>query len=102
VHLHQSGALGAGDVTLSWIRRGRIDADRWEGEDIPLGEDQERYRLRLLRGDRVLREEQLSQPSWVYAVSDQTTDAAAPGDQIEVAQISARYGAGAAGRLRLL
>ena len=25
-----------------------------------------------------------------------------PGDQIEVAQISARYGAGAAGRLRLL
>ena len=102
VHLHQSGALGAGDVTLSWIRRGRIDADRWEGEDIPLGEDQERYRLRLLRGDRVLREEQLSQPSWVYAVSDQTTDAVAPGDQIEVAQISARYGAGAAGRLRLL
>jgi len=50
----------------------------------------------------VLREELLDSPGWSYPVAAQTADAVAPGDRVEVAQISARYGAGAATVLRLV
>jgi hypothetical protein len=46
VHLRWFPA-GAGSGVLSWIRRGRIDADDWEPSDIPLGEDGERYGWRI-------------------------------------------------------
>lgn len=40
--------------TATWIRRGRLDGDTWEGIDIPLGETRERYRLQLERNGTVL------------------------------------------------
>src|SRR5690606_12796543 len=43
--VHLRGTRIGGDLQLSWIRRGRIDADKWEGLDIPLGEEREEYRL---------------------------------------------------------
>ncbi|WP_185983120.1 baseplate multidomain protein megatron [Aureimonas mangrovi] len=36
-----------GTTTLSWIRRSRVDADRWESLDVPLGEEEERYRVSI-------------------------------------------------------
>lgn len=100
VHLRQNGALG-GDITVTWIRRTRVDGDSWESEDVPLGEDFEAYRLRVLSGAEVLREERLSAPIWSYSAGDQLADGVGDGDQIEVAQISARFGAGAVATLRL-
>ncbi|MEM9601195.1 MAG: phage tail protein, partial [Pseudomonadota bacterium] len=38
VHLCLAGGAGE-DRILTWIRRGRIDADRWDGADVPLGEE---------------------------------------------------------------
>ena len=46
VHL-RAAKDGAGDVTLSWTRRGRIDADSWTASDIPLGEEREEYQVQI-------------------------------------------------------
>ena len=100
VHLSASSALGT-DMVLRWIRRGRIEADSWDLQEIPLGEDQEIYRLRVMSGGTVLREDQTTTAEWTYPAADQSADGVQPGDIIEVAQISARFGAGLAGRITL-
>ena len=101
VHLNQSGALG-GDLSVSWIRRTRIEGDSWDLAEVPLGEESETYRIRVLRGTTLLGEYFTSTPTWPYTAGAQIADGAISGDQIEVAQISARYGAGLAGRLVLV
>ncbi|WP_369413044.1 phage tail protein [Antarcticirhabdus aurantiaca] len=45
VHLRGRFATD-GTLALSWVRRGRRDADGWDGLDVPLGEEAERYRVR--------------------------------------------------------
>jgi hypothetical protein len=49
---------------LSWVRRGRIDADGWDGPDIPLGEEQERYLVQVLNGAQLLAESQQPVPQF--------------------------------------
>ncbi|HID66950.1 MAG TPA: host specificity protein, partial [Roseibacterium sp.] len=44
-HVRSARNGTARDVT--WIRRSRIDADSWEGTDVPLGEASEQYVLRV-------------------------------------------------------
>ena len=100
VHLTQNGALG-GEVLLSWVRRTRIEGDSWDLPEVPLGEETESYRVRILHGVTVLREIYASSPSWTYSVADQLADGVIADDQVEVAQISARYGAGLDGRMML-
>ncbi|MGR3759617.1 baseplate multidomain protein megatron [Roseobacteraceae bacterium NS-SX3] len=100
VHLRSTGALGA-DLALSWIRRTRIEGDSWDLAEVPLGEESEAYRIRVLRGGTVLREETAASPAWSYTAAAQAADGAAAGDRVEVAQISARYGAGPAAVLEL-
>jgi hypothetical protein len=92
-HLTVQGGLGQA-VTLDWIRRGRIDADSWDVPEIPLGEVSERYLVRVLSGALVRREVEVTAPSWTYSPSAQLSDGAAPGDQVQVAQISERFGPG--------
>ena len=41
---------------ITWVRRGRFDADTWEGIDTPLGEESELYRLRVLRDGQEVKE----------------------------------------------
>ncbi|MCR8825666.1 baseplate megatron protein TIM-barrel domain-containing protein [Pseudosulfitobacter koreensis] len=98
VHL-RAEALGTGDVVLTWIRRTRIDGDGWDTPEVPLGEDVESYRVRVLREGAVLREQTVGAPAWTYGAAEQAADAALGGLTLEVAQISARYGAGLAGRI---
>lgn len=93
VHLRAAEAPG-GDLTIIWIRRGRIDADAWEAPDIPLGEESESYQLRVMRGATVLREVTLSSPRWTYEAADRAADAQGGAVRIEVAQVSARVGPG--------
>ncbi len=52
------------DTHLAWIRRSRIDADSWVGE-VPLGEAEERYRLRLWDDEVLLEEVIVSNPEYV-------------------------------------
>jgi len=82
------------DVDVSWIRRSRIDGDIWTDGDVPLGEDNEAYRVRVLRSGNVVREETVSTPTWTYSGTQLAADIGSGFYTIEVAQISARFGAG--------
>ena len=100
VHLRLNGALGNG-ISASWIRRTRIEGDTWELEEVPLGEEIEAYRIRVMQGASVLREETAATPAWSYPAAAQAADGVQPGDVLEVAQRSARFGAGPAARVVL-
>ncbi|MCP1198124.1 glycoside hydrolase/phage tail family protein [Notoacmeibacter sp. MSK16QG-6] len=82
-------------VDFRWIRRGRIDADRWEGLDIPLGEEGENYEA-TLRGPagETLISEILETTNWTVPQSA----FAAQNDvhSLEVRQLSQTVGAGIA------
>ena len=85
---------GGGDLALGWIRRTRIDGDAWDLAEVPLGEASEAYVVRVRQGASILREETVTAPAWSYSAAAQTSDGVAPGDTIEVAQVSERYGPG--------
>jgi hypothetical protein len=93
VHLRLSGGVGT-DITVSWIRRTRIDGDSWDVPDVPLAEETESYLVRVIQGGVVLRQEVVTVPGWTYSVAAQVGDGLVAPARIEVAQISARYGAG--------
>jgi hypothetical protein len=99
-HLKKRGALGA-DINLSWIRRTRIDGDSWQSIEVPLGEESERYRLQVFSGATLLREVTTTQPGWTYPATLQAVDGAGPLTRIEVAQVSASFGAGPARSITL-
>jgi len=48
---------------LSWIRRSRVDAESWVGE-VPVGEAEERYRVRIWNNDTLLEEVEIDNPSY--------------------------------------
>ena len=99
VHLRASDAGAA--VQFSWIRRTRIEGDSWDLRDVPLGEEVESYRVRILEGSNIQREAFVSSPAWVYEDTARSADGVAGAFDVEVAQMSARYGAGPAARLSL-
>ncbi|MBE1284717.1 MAG: host specificity protein [Rhodobacteraceae bacterium] len=90
-----------GDLAFNWIRRTRIDGDGWENVEVPLGEESELYRVRVMNGESVLREITTSSPDWIYSSAAQTADGFDGTGVVDVAQISARYGAGLSKRLNL-
>jgi len=57
---------GAGGQVISWTRRSRTGA-RWiSGSDVPLGEESERYELRILDGGDLVRHAETAVPAWTY------------------------------------
>lgn len=92
---HARARRGAGGVTITFIRRGRIDADAWEGADVPLGEASESYEIIVTRpgGERVLRG---ATTSILYAASDEFADFGAlqTSFDLQIFQIGARVGRG--------
>jgi len=101
VHLRVDGAPEA-DLRLSWVRRTRIGGDRWDIPDVPLGEETERYLVRVAQGDTVLREETVSVPEWSYPAAAQAADGLAGAFELRVAQVSGLFGPGAVARLALV
>ena len=95
---HLQVAVSGGDLVAGWIRRTRIDGDSWDLAEVPLGEERESYRLRILQGGSVLREVTVGTPHWTYPAALQAADGVTAGAEIEVAQISARFGPGPAAR----
>ncbi len=80
------------------VRR-RLDADQWTETEIPLGETDERYRVRIIADGRVLREHLLTAARWHYSKELQDIDN--PGGELaplwlDVSQISERFGPGPA------
>lgn len=95
VHLRYKRRLN-GDIHLSWIRRGRIDADSWMGEEIPLGEAIEKYQVALWRDAALLHSHEVTEPFFNYTQALLQQDSV-PGSgalRFEVSQISQAYGAG--------
>ncbi len=88
-----------GGLEMSWVRRTRIDGDRWDGPDVPLGEVGEAYLFRVAVNGVVRREGTVSSSRWIYSAADQLADGTATGADFEVAQISDRFGPGLFGRI---
>ena len=93
---HLRVEASGGGLSLRWVRRGRIDADGWDAPDIPLGEASESYVVRVLAGQEVRREVMVDAPAWSYGAAEIAADGGAGLRRIEVAQVSASYGAGPA------
>jgi hypothetical protein len=73
--VHVKATRVGNDFRLSWVRRGRLDADKWEGSDIPLAEDREEYRIEIApAGGAVMRTEIVSEPAWLYPAADISAD----------------------------
>jgi hypothetical protein len=92
--VHLKAVAEGGSHQISWIRRSRIDGDPWGESEVPLGETNELYRLRVMDGTEVKRQVDITSPSWIYTQAMRTTDVISAGYTIEVAQVSERFGAG--------
>jgi hypothetical protein len=87
------------DLAFSWIRRSRIDADSWAGQDVPLGEAVERYHLRIVDGAGLRREIYTAEPAFTYTAAERVADGTQMPFTIEVAQVSDRFGPGPYARM---
>ena len=101
---HLTVKAGDGGLDITWIRRGRIDADPWSETEIPLGETFEHYRVRIISGGQVLREHLVDAPAWQYSKEHQDTDN--PNGEnlpiwLDVAQLSERFGVGPSAGIKL-
>ncbi len=67
-----------GDVTIRFIRAGRLDADGWNNVEIPLDEPEEAYLLEIMDGTHVKRTVDLSTPQWLYTLGQQSADFGSP------------------------
>jgi hypothetical protein len=92
VHLGVEKANG--DHLFRWVRRTRIDGDRWGHGDVPLGEAGEQWAIRVTQGGDVLREMEQGSRAWTYTAAMRSTDGITGSYRMEVAQISDRYGPG--------
>ncbi len=83
-----------GQTTISWTRRTRIGGDSWAGLDVPLGEEEERYRLQFWVEGAVIAEYETIEPTIVLNSLESA-------DSLSIAQASRAFGWGAAETLLL-
>ena len=91
---------GSGNLTITWIRRTRIDGDWRDGVDAPLNETSEAYQVDIMSGSSVVRTiSSLSTATASYTVAQQVTDFGATQSSIgiNVYQLSSIVGRGYAG-----
>ncbi|WP_373635513.1 glycoside hydrolase TIM-barrel-like domain-containing protein [Yoonia sp. SS1-5] len=92
VHLRTTPS--AAGVRFDWIRCSRIDGDIWADGDIPLGEETESYQVRVFQNGILQRQDVVAEPTWVYDDADRIAEVGNAPYRVEIAQISARFGAG--------
>lgn len=92
-HLRVQRAVDGG-IWASWIRRARRDGDLWQEQDVPLTEASEQYLVQVMSNGMLCREETVSRPQWSYSAAAQASDGVLGGFELQVAQISDRFGAG--------
>ena len=86
----------AGDHTITWIRRTRLDGDGWELYQVPLGEELEAYEVDIIGGGDVVRTIETSTPEANYSATQRQTDlgSATAGYEVAIYQISQTIGRG--------
>jgi hypothetical protein len=93
--VHGKTKVLGGDLHVDWIRRTRIYGDSWLGLDVPLGETTELYEVVVCKDGVELRRETVTEQNWIYDGAMQAADGAISTIEIQVAQVSERFGAGA-------
>ena len=94
--VHGKTRMVGADLNVEWIRRTRIDGDSWLGLDVPVGETNEQYEIVVMKNGIEVRRETVFMPNWVYSGLNQSADGASGAVEINVAQVSERFGAGPA------
>ena len=84
----------SGAMAFSWTRRTRVDGDSWQSVEVPLGEEQEAYLVRISSAGTVVAEYSTLQPGFVYTAAMRADDGIAGTFQAAVAQLSTVYGPG--------
>lgn len=87
----------SGGITLSWVRRTRVNGDSWAGSDVPLGEESEAYEIEIHDGDTIKRVLTSATPSVIYGAAAQIADFGSDDFttlDITVFQISHSFGRG--------
>ncbi len=102
VNIKGMRSLGiTGDLTLTWNRRARLNAEWVDYIDVPLDEPQELYEVDIMNGAAIIRAfTGLTAPTVIYTAAEQTTDwgGAIPTTfTVNIYQTSSRYGNGNAG-----
>ena len=71
------------DITLTWIRRARVNAAWLNGTDVPLDESTESYQVQVYSGSTLKRTVTVSATqSWVYSAANIATDGFTTGQTI--------------------
>jgi len=88
----------ADGIALSWLRRTRIDGDSWDLAEVPLGEEMERYEVRILDDATILHTEIVNEPGWLYPAAQELADFGEmqPEIVVSIAQTSVAVGRGRA------
>ncbi|TXR49873.1 baseplate multidomain protein megatron [Phyllobacterium endophyticum] len=102
VHI-RSQTKANGEIHISWVRRGRIDADSWFAPDLPLSEERELYRVEIRKDEKLVRSLEVEKPYWTYGLAQRQSDHGGLTSEIDfsVAMISAIVGPGRAARRKL-
>ena len=81
--VHLRAAFAGGDLAVSWMRRGRIAADGWDADEIPLGEEAEAYLVEArTAGGTLKRSAETTAPAWTYAAAAIAADFASGGPAV--------------------
>ena len=75
-----------------------MDGDNWSLPDVPLNEETESYRIQVKVEGQLKREVKVGTPVLDYTVAMRAVDGISGPYAVEVAQLSARFGAGLAAR----
>lgn len=93
VHL-KARSLDDGGIALSWIRRTRVDGDSWLATEVPLGEDEERYAVRIYEGETLVFSAAATEQALTLDAATVTALGIGASVDFEVAQISRAVGEG--------
>ena len=83
--VHLVAARTGSGYAITWLRRSRLDSDRWDIEEVPLDHSPERYRVSILDGAALVREWVVTAPAATYPDSERLADFASPGDPFAIA-----------------
>lgn len=73
--VHIAGSRdGSGNLTITWVRRTRIDGDWRNGVNVPLGEESESYEVDIMDGSNVVRTILASSETASYTAAQQIAD----------------------------
>lgn len=87
---------GSNNLTITWIRRGRVGGAWIDLTDVPLGEEAESYECDVMSGVTIVRTLTSATQSFTYTAAQATTDGLPPAGPVtfRLYQISASVGRG--------